>query len=145
MLPHKRVPPRLKIILFILIIMMALFEIICAACLSFPSLLGHGPRAFLHHVRGLYLSLDRKIIQYEPGWCQYDPRLGYLAKPGQFIFSAREFQTLYVINNLGVRDDKQSLKAQRLLSLATQSRWGGVFIKIEPFHNLFKKKLGRPS
>jgi hypothetical protein len=82
-----------------------------------------------------YLRFERDIIQYNPQCADYDATLGYVTKPGECIFKSREYQTRFLTNSLGLRDDEDSLiqPAVAVIGDSYAAGWGVDNYQVFPF------------
>ena len=109
-------------------------------------LLNHPPRSNNFIKQGLrkyYSSFERAIIQYLPECAQYDKRLGYTLKPGSCQFKNREFDTVFDINTLGVRDDEASLEAPRIVVAGDSYAMGWGVEQDQTFAQIVEEKTGK--
>lgn len=88
-------------------LMLVMVEFFVILCFAFPSVCRYIP--VLKVLRVLYLRGVRNVIQFIPECTKYDKELFYTLKPGSFEFYNLEFKTNYYVNQLGTRDDENSL------------------------------------
>jgi hypothetical protein len=72
---------------------------------------------------------------------QYDSDLFYTLRPGQFKFSNREFDTYYYINEIGVRDDSESLNKPEIIVLGDSHAMGWGVEQDSTFASLIENDL----
>jgi lysophospholipase L1-like esterase len=83
------------------------------------------------------------VIQFTPACAQYDRELGYTLKPGSCTFSGVEFNNVYRINSLGVRDDEKSLDHPEIVVAGDSVAMGWGVNQEETFAKLLEKKTQR--
>ncbi len=88
------------------LISLAVLEALLVLLRHTPVLSAFQPLARI--ARELYM-LDRRMIQFEASAAQWDERLGYTLRPGEFGFANTEYETVYRVNRAGLRDDEASL------------------------------------
>ena len=90
-------------------LVIALYEVVVYFIIRHPAMLRKCSRKIQNTIGHLYATGERSIMQYQPGCGRHDAELGYTLNPGSFRFSGIEFDNIYRINRLGVRDDEVSL------------------------------------
>jgi len=85
---------------------------------------------------------DRNIIQFMPCCARHDASLTYTLKPGEFSFSNKEFDTLYQVNHIGLRDDEESLINPQIIVLGDSQAMGWGVEQNENFAALVEKESG---
>jgi hypothetical protein len=96
-------------IILLIIVILLLTEMGMFFLLRFPRVLRRLSRKLQNSIGHLYISGERKIMQFQEGCGRYHPDLGYTLMPGNFIFAEREYSNAYFINSLGVRDTEDAL------------------------------------
>ena len=91
--------------------------------------------------RELYM-LDRNMIQFEDNAATWDPKLGYTLRPGEFQFQNTEFKTSYSVNQLGVRDDEQSLSQPQVVVIGDSFAMGWGVEQTEAFPSVLEEISG---
>lgn len=92
--------------------------------------------------RKLYL-LDRRMIQFEGAAARWDPDLGYTLRPGRFVFANTEYETSYLVNSAGVRDDEASLTAPEIVVAGDSFALGWGVEQPEAFPDRLEALSGR--
>lgn len=92
--------------------------------------------------RELYM-LDRHMIQFEEAAARWDERLGYTLRPGTFHFSNTEFDTRYLVNSKGLRDDEASLHAPAIVVVGDSFAMGWGVEQDEAFPQHLETLSGR--
>lgn len=112
-----------------------------AILLRNPEWLSRCPRALRAHVRGYYMRHDRVLVQSLRGGSRYDPELFYTLQPGMFRFRNREFDTQFIVNSLGVRDEEQALQAPEIVVLGDSFAMGWGVRQWDSFPGLLTRRL----
>lgn len=99
-------------------------------------------QSWLITFKDYYNHKDLEIIQYKDEMSQWDDKLFYRLKPGEFVFKNREFEDKYKVNSLGVRDDESSLKNPKYIFLGDSHTMGWGVKQDETFASLIERKLG---
>ena len=128
--------------LIVLIGMAVFYELFIALMLAQPRVAKALPKPLLWHIREVYHLHDISIIQFHPQFAYYDPVLTYTLKPGEFVFSNREFATAYYVNTLGVRDDEESLIAPQIVVLGDSHAMGWGVEQHETFAQILEQATG---
>lgn len=115
-----------------------ILETLIYAGLEKPSLI---PGSAAWFFKDYYRERDRAIIQVTD-CAKYDSQLFYLLKPGQCVFTNREFNTHYDINSAGLRDDENSLNYPRIVTLGDSYTMGWGVQQDETFPQLLERELG---
>ncbi len=132
----------LKIFVVSSLIVLALYEGGIGFLLCNPNVLKHFPQAILWHVRNIYLGADRTILQLLPQAIQYDDELTYVLSPKKFIFSNREFSTVFSVNSKGLRDDEASLERPEIIVLGDSVAMGWGVEQEATFAQIIEKATG---
>ncbi len=103
------------------------------------------PRPVLDYLRVIYAHFDQRIIQYERGAARWDSELFYTLRPGEFVFSNREFSNRFRVNSAGFRDEEQKLDGPELLILGDSFAMGWGVDADQRFGALLEKQLGRKT
>lgn len=106
------------------LVTLALSEGFFTLLLAHPSLLRAMPQGAVSHVRRLYLAHDRNLIQAMPCCARFDPELFYTLRPGRFRFRNREFDDVYRVNHLGLRDTEAALRSPQVVVLGDSYAMG---------------------
>lgn len=130
-----------SILLWMTIVIVSL-EFLLAASFEFPAFSKHLPAGFLSHVRRVYLSYSRRVMQWEPGATQYDPSISYIFTPGRFLFSNSEYRHEVRVNRLGIRDDESSLEAPEVIVVGDSIAMGWGVGQEESFPQRLEQKTG---
>ncbi|WP_367915045.1 SGNH/GDSL hydrolase family protein [Leadbetterella sp. DM7] len=96
---------------------------------------------WLGHFKRVALD-NRSMVQFQEETAQYDKELFYTLRPGQSRFRSFEFNTLYNVNALGVRDDAASLEHPRVIFLGDSFTMGWGVEQDQCFPAVFEKKSG---
>lgn len=96
---------------------------------------------WLAHFKGVALE-NRSMIQFQEESARYDSELFYTLKPGRSGFKSFEFNTLYDVNTLGVRDDAASLEQPAVIFLGDSFTMGWGVEQDQSFPAVFEKKSG---
>lgn len=75
-------------------------------------------------LRYLHVQFDRRTIQVMPECAVYDPEVTYTLRPGECIFSNREYSNRYSVNSAGLRDDEASLRQPEVIMLGDSLTMG---------------------
>ncbi|MFC1632472.1 SGNH/GDSL hydrolase family protein [Candidatus Omnitrophota bacterium] len=119
------------------LIALLFLEGVIALMLLFPALSKFGPTNLM---KGIYHERYREIIQFEPNYAHYDPKLTYTLRPGNFLFSNAEFTNQFQVNKLGVRDDKDSLDAPEIVVIGDSLAMGWGVNQNETYAQLIEQK-----
>ena len=133
----------MKVLLFLilLILLILLFlELGMLFLLRFPTVLRKCSRKLQNSISHLYISGERKIMQFLEGCGQYHLELGYTFKPGKFLFAEREYSNEYNINSLGVRDSEEALFKPQIIVVGDSYALGWGVNQDETFAKLVEKK-----
>lgn len=128
--------------LFIIILLLALYESYLLLLIRHPSLLKKCPMRIRNSIGYLYNTGDRHVIQYSPDCAKFDEGLGYTLKPGLCTFSGKEFSNRYAVNSLGVRDDEKSLDHPRIIVTGDSFAMGWGVDQEEAFAQRVEQKTG---
>jgi len=96
-------------ILILIILILFILEIVMLFLVRHPRMLQLFSHKLQNSITYLYVQSERKIMQFQEGCGCYHPDLGYTLKPGEFVFTEKEFSNDYLINSLGVRDTEEAL------------------------------------
>lgn len=132
---------KLTIILYNVIVpflIFMLFEVYIEILLNNPKYI---PDLLLPKLREYYMTNDRKIIQFRDECSVYDSTLYYTLRPGHFIFSNREFDNEFEVNEIGVRDDETSLDRPEIIILGDSFAMGWGVDQDKTFASLLEKNL----
>lgn len=90
---------------------------------------------------GFYTGYFRSIpcFQYDLG--RYDKDLFYTLQPGRFRNRNIEFNNIYDVNEMGLRDDSESLNFPRIMVWGDSHAMGFGVEQDETFANVLEKKL----
>ncbi len=99
------------------------------------------PAALARHVRDVYLTGDRTLIQFSQH-TRFDPELLYTLQPGRFVQREREFAVEYDVNELGVRDDDASLHGADVIVLGDSYAMGWGVSQDEAFPSVLEQLSG---
>ena len=127
--------------IFLVIVILTLFEVIMLLLVRNPVLLKKCPKKIQNSI-GHLNAQERNTIQFEPDCARYDSSLGYTLKPGTCTFSGREFTNQYFINSLGVRDNEQSLKQPEVIVAGDSFAMGWGVNQEETFAKIIEQKSG---
>jgi lysophospholipase L1-like esterase len=127
--------------IFLMIILLALFEAVNLCLVRNPPLLKKCSRKIQNGI-GYLNAQERNIIQFEPDCAQYDKFLGYTLKPGECTFSGREFSNQYFINSLGVRDNNLALNHPKVIVAGDSFAMGWGVSQKETFAKILERKSG---
>ena len=105
------------IILFSIVSLLITFETFMYCATHFPAFTRLLSRKLKNSIGYLYIQGDRKIMQFQKGCGQYNPELGYILKPGKFVFTEIEYSNEYQVNSLGTRDSEDALIAPEIIFL----------------------------
>ena len=109
------------------------------AMLSFPEVL---PQRLLSRLREYYMTHDRRLVQYVPEWARYDAQLAYTLKPCTFRAKGREFDVVFEVNSLGVRDDEASLRAPQVVVDGDSHAMGWGVGQEQTFAQVLEREAG---
>jgi hypothetical protein len=129
-------------VIFFIIIVLLLLETGMLFLLRFPRVLGRLSRKLQNSIGHLYVSGERKIMQFQKGCGLYHPDLGYTLMPGNFIFTEREYSNPYLINSLGVRDTEEALLHPDIVVAGDSFALGWGVNQDETFAHLLAQKSG---
>ncbi|HOJ52015.1 MAG TPA: hypothetical protein PLT64_06140 [Syntrophales bacterium] len=90
----------------------------------------------------LYIQGERKVMPFVKGCGRYSPEFGYTLKPGDFLFTEREFSNHYHINSLGVRGDEDDLSEPDLVVLGDSYSLGWGVEHEEMFSRVLARMTG---
>jgi len=121
------------IVVFLLII-----EIIIGFYLRHPAKI---PSKFLDVFREYYMINDRIVIQASPEFAIYNPVLCYTLKPGEFVFSNREFSNHFNVNSFGLRDDELSVDYPQIIVCGDSYAMGWGVEQNESFAEIIENQL----
>jgi hypothetical protein len=139
---RKRLKTIFGMVVFNFIVVAIFFEAFFAILLGFPALDKNLPAPLLDHMRSLYQTNDRSIVQFDPEFAQYDPHLFYRLKPGNFFFVNREYRNRFHVNSMGVRDEESALEAPEVIVLGDSFAMGWGVDQDEAFPQVIKKRTG---
>ncbi|MFH1081390.1 MAG: hypothetical protein V1766_14235 [Pseudomonadota bacterium] len=134
-----------RIILFnlvFIIVLMALYEMFLLFLIRHPGVLKKCPMPIRNSIGHLYNTGDRHVIQFSPTCAKFDESLGYTLKPGQCIYSGREFSNRYSVNRLGMRDDEPSLDHPRIIVAGDSFAMGWGVDQEETFAQRIERQTG---
>jgi hypothetical protein len=129
-------------IIFLIIIILLILEMGMFFLLRFPQVLRRLSRKLQNSMGHLYISGERKIMQFQKGCGRYHPDLGYTLMPGNFIFTEREYSNAYFINSLGVRDTEEALLHPDIVIAGDSFALGWGVNQNETFAHLLAEKTG---
>ena len=129
-------------IIFLIIIILLILEMGMLFLLRFPQVLRRLSRKLQNSMGHLYISGERKIMQFQKGCGRYHPDLGYTLMPGNFIFTEREYSNAYFINSLGVRDTEEALLHPDIVIAGDSFALGWGVNQNETFAHLLAEKAG---
>ncbi len=112
---------------------------------SFSFLLNHPkyiPDSWLRYFRHYYFKYDRGIIQFDPESSIYNPELFYTLRPGRFTFGNREITNEYQVNELGMRDNAESLDNPEIVILGDSHTMGWGIDQHKTFPALIEANIG---
>ena len=135
----------IKIVLFnllLFVLLLGTYEGYMYVLVRSPKLLQMCPRKIQNSIGYLYAWGDRDIIQFTPECAMYDKRLGYILRPGSFVFSGREFSNTYYVNSVGVRDDEALLHHPQIIVTGDSVAMGWGVNQEETYAQLIEKKFG---
>lgn len=135
----------LKVVTFniaAMLLIVAVFELFFFIMARSPAFLRKMPVGIRNSVGYLYNMGDRSIIQFNPDCARYDKNLGYTLKPGQCVFSGREFKKDYFINSEGLRDDEESLSRPDVIVTGDSFAMGWGVRQNETIAKVLEKKTG---
>jgi hypothetical protein len=136
-----------RIILFnlvFIIALLALYESFLLFLIRHPAVLKKCPMPIRNSIGRLYNTGDRQIIQFSPTCAKFDEVLGYTLKPGQCVYSGREFSNRYFVNSLGLRDDEPSLDHPRIIVAGDSFAMGWGVDQEETFAQRIEQQTGLP-
>jgi hypothetical protein len=133
------------LISFIIIAILILLEAAMYWLIRYPAVLRRFSRKLQNSIGYLYVQGDRKIMQFQEGYGQYHPDLGYTLKPGIFVFTEIEFSNEYRINSLGVRDAEESLRSPEIVFLGDSFALGWGVDQSETFVKQLEGKTKRKT
>jgi hypothetical protein len=114
-------------------------EGVIAASLAYPSA-SPLPASFLSY---LYLGFDANIIQFTRKCAVYDPELTYVLRPGNCRFANREYENVYRINSLGLRDTEDALRRPEIILAGDSVTMGLGVEQDEAFPQVLAHATGR--
>jgi len=123
----------------VLLLVIIILEAILAAWYHNPP---SNPPVLLQVFRNYYMVYGRKIIQYRPECARFDPEVSYVLKPGDTRFANAEFDVLFSVNALGIRDDEASLVRPEVIVLGDSHAMGWGVGQNETFAEIIEKKTG---
>lgn len=92
----------------------------------------------LRHYYGFY---GRDTIQLNPECSVYNPELFYTLRPGHCRYRNIEFDTEYLINSAGLRDDESSLDAPEIIAVGDSFTMGWGVEQKETFAEILGRRL----
>jgi len=105
-----------------------------------PELLRRLPPPIRWHVSNMYNIVDIRVIQSNEDQIRYDPYVTYTLRPGEFVAKNREFENLYRVNHLGLRDEEDSLVAPDIIVLGDSHGMGWGVEQEESFAQIIEKQ-----
>lgn len=133
-----------KIFLFN-VVLLALFLGGFEGCMAWKYTHPGENQATLCAAQKYYNAYEAKIIQYLPECAEYNPTTSYRLKPGTFHFACREFDNEFRVNDVGLRDDAESLDGPEIIVCGDSYTMGWGVDQEECFPQLIEKKLGRKT
>lgn len=127
-------------ILLTIILLLMLWELIMLFLVRHPNVLQKLWRGAKNSIGYLYVHGERGNMVYRENASQYHPELGYTLKPGEFIYTEREFSNSYFINSLGVRDTEESLVAPDIVIVGDSLALGWGVDQEKTFAKLLEQK-----
>jgi hypothetical protein len=118
---------------------LALLEGLVAFSFRYPALSPIPPSL----LRYLHVQFDRNVIQVMPECAVWDEVVTYRLKTGTCVFGNREFENVYRINRLGVRDDDASLDGPQVVMAGDSVTMGWGVDQDEAFPSVFETITGR--
>lgn len=109
---------------------------------SHPRALRRVGRKLRNSITYLYIQGERKVMPFLEECSRYSPEFGYTLKPGQFVFTEREFSNTYSINSKGVRDSEASLTGPEIVVLGDSFAFGWGVDHEETFAALVEERTG---
>jgi hypothetical protein len=125
-----------------LLIGLLLHDLVVLMLLRHPTWTARMPAAVQRHVRDVYIVRDRRVLQLSEH-ARFDEELLYTLLPGTFEQHEREFSVAYHVNQLGVRDDEESLRAPEIVVLGDSYAMGWGVAQDENFPALLEQRSGR--
>ncbi|MTI37894.1 hypothetical protein E1140_00180, partial [Fulvivirga lutimaris] len=139
----KKIVDNIKFILYNLIVVLILLcfsELLIKHLLNNPAKI---PKSFVTSFRNFYRENDRSTIQVVPECGKYDSNLFYTLRPGTCQFKNREFNNQFNVNEIGVRDDMQSLEFPEIITTGDSFTMGWGVDNEEAFPSQLEKQTGR--
>jgi hypothetical protein len=131
--------------LLLIILILFLLETGMLFLLRFPQVLRKLSRKLQNSIGHLYIYGERKIMQFQRGSGRYHPELGYTLMPGKFIFAEKEYNNVYYINSLGIRDTEEALSQPEIVVAGDSFALGWGVNQEETFAKLVEKKTNLPT
>jgi hypothetical protein len=129
-------------IVFTLIAAAVLLEGVFLLMLHVPSITAMSPWPARQLVQQIYRHFNRALIQFDPACAVYDKEVTYTLKPGTCTFGNLEFNNIYHINKLGLRDADTSLEAPEIVVLGDSHAMGWGVEQDETVAAVLKQKSG---
>lgn len=126
--------------ILMIILVLSFIEIAMLFLVRHPRILRLLSSKLQNSISYLYVRCERKILQFQEGCGQYHSELGYTLKPGEFIFTEREFSNVYSINSLGVRDTKEAIAQPEIVIVGDSFAFGWGVNQDETFAKLIERK-----
>jgi hypothetical protein len=130
------------IILVVVAFLLVFYEGAMRFLVTHPVVLKHCPRRIINTIGHIHVTAERRIMQYLPEAGRHDDELGYTLRPGEFVFSCREFSNLYRINRLGVRDGEEALQSPEIIVAGDSFSVGWGVNQEETFAKFLERKTG---
>jgi len=128
-------------LLFAVVVILTFLEFTMLFLVRNPKVLQKLSRKLQNSIGYLYAQGERKIMQFHEESGQYHPEFGYTLKPGEFIFTEREFSNVYFVNSLGVRDTEESLNTPEIIVAGDSYALGWGVNQEETFAKLLEQKI----
>ncbi len=133
--PIKYVAPTILFLIFLTVL-----ELLTAQLLRNPKA---APNFLLPALQEYYGYYNQNSIEFDKRCSQYDPMLSYTMIPNkEVVFSNFEFDNRYLTNELGLRDDNNSLKAPPIICLGDSYTLGWGVEQEETFCNKLQANTG---
>jgi len=127
-------------ILLIVVLLLMSWELLMLFLVRHPHILEKLWRGAKNSIGYLYVHGERKNMVYREDTSRYDPELGYTLKPGEFVYTEREFSNRYVVNSLGVRDSEESLVAPDIVIIGDSLALGWGVDQEKTFPKLLEQR-----
>lgn len=125
-----------------LVVVIALFEGL-VSYLMLSGLQRASPEIILTYFRGYYWdSVYRHPIQFDPTCSVYDREVFYRLRPRGCLHTGLRFGNFFSINNLGVRDDEESLAAPEIISIGDSHAMGWGVDQQDTYAQIIERQTG---